>query len=238
MIFQELAIVTGRIFTILPLLLFMTLTMGKRSIGQVPIFDFLVIVTLASVTGADIADPNVSHIHTAYAIVIIALFQKAVAFSVIRHRPFGKWITFEPTVVVKEGKMLVDNVTAIRYSIDNVLQMLRQKGVFDIGDVHLAIIEANGDISVQKKPNKATPSLEDLNLKKKYLGISYPVIIEGEMREEVLKQLDITKESLQKRLENMGVIRLEKIFLCTITHEGDLQLSYSSKDDRYELVQH
>lgn len=238
MMFQELALVTGRIFTILPLLLFMTLTMGKRSIGQVPIFDFLVIVTLASVTGADIADPTVSHIHTAYAIIAIALFQKVVALKVIRNRPFGKWITFEPTVVVKDGKMLVDNVASIRYSIDNVLQMLRQKDVFDIGDVKLAIIEANGDISVQRKPNKAVPSIEDLGIKKKYSGISYPIVIEGEFREEVIEELGMNKESLLRRLEKMGVIRIDTIFLCTINDEGDLQLAYSRKDEEHELIQH
>ncbi|MDV2683383.1 DUF421 domain-containing protein [Alkalihalophilus lindianensis] len=238
MLFQEFALVTGRILTILPLLLFMTLTMGKRSIGQVPIFDFLVIVTLASVTGADIADPSVSHIHTAYAIVAIALFQKIVALNVIRNRPFGKWITFEPTVVVKDGKIIVDNVASIRYSIDNILQMLRQKDVFDIGDVKLAIIEANGDISVQRKPEKSIPNMEDLGINKKNLGISYPVIIEGKMREEVMKELGLTKESLRKQLEGMGVIRLDTIFLCTINHEGDLQLAFSSKDESHELVQH
>lgn len=235
---SELALILGRIVTVFPLLLATTLVMGKRSIGEVPIFDFLIIVTLASVTGADIADPSVSHVHTAFAIVAIGIFQKIVAKLVIKNRPFGKWITFEPTVVVKDGKILIKNLTAIRYSIDNILQMLRQKDIFDIADVQLAIIEANGGISVQKKPEKTSPSIEDLDIKKKHSSVSYPVIIEGIMQEEVMKELQLTKETLRQRLQDKGIIRTGCIFLCTINDEGQLHLAYTKEDERTERIQH
>ncbi len=238
MLLNEFVLILGRILTIFPLLLATALIMGKRSIGELPIFDFLVIITLASVTGADIADPSISHLHTAFAILAIGFFQKFVAILVINKRSVGKWITFEPTVVVKDGQILIQNIKAIRYSIDNILQMLRHKDVFDIADVQLAIIESNGEISVQKKPEKSTPLIEDLGITKKSSGISYPVIIEGVMREEVLKDLQLTKEALRKRLQDEGIIRIESIFLCTINDEGKLHLAYTRTDERIERIQH
>lgn len=62
---KEILVVYGRIITILPLLLVVTLFMGKRSIGEMPVFDFLIIITLGAVVGADIADPKIEHLHTA-----------------------------------------------------------------------------------------------------------------------------------------------------------------------------
>ena len=53
--------VIGRIVTILPLLLIIGLYMGRRSIGELPVFDFLVILVLGAVVGADIADPKIDH---------------------------------------------------------------------------------------------------------------------------------------------------------------------------------
>ncbi|WP_209124875.1 DUF421 domain-containing protein [Alkalihalobacillus sp. BA299] len=234
----ELANILGRILTIFPLLLAITLLMGKRSIGQVPIFDFLIIVTLASVTGADLADPSVKHLPTAFAIITIGLLQKLVAKIAIKKRKFGKLITFEPTVVVKDGKLLIDNLKKIQFTIDNILQLLRQNNVFDINDVQLAIIEANGAISVQKKAEKSTPSLEDLGVHKKSSGISYPVIIEGVIQQEILKELKLTPESLYQRLQSEGVSRINSIFLCTLNDEGQLHLAYTKKDDRYQRIQH
>lgn len=234
----ELANILGRILTIFPLLLAATLFMGKRSIGQVPIFDFLIFVTLASVTGADLADPSVSHIHTAFAIVAIGLFQKAVAKIALNKRELGKLITFEPTVVIKDGQLLIDNLQSIQYTIDNIFQLLRQKNIFDINEVLIGVIEANGDISVQKKPEKSAPSIEDLGIKKKSSGMSYPVIIEGIMQEEILKELNVTKETLRLRLQNEGIVRIESIFLCTLNDEGKLHLAYTRKDEKHQRIQH
>ncbi|WP_338153882.1 YetF domain-containing protein [Clostridium sporogenes] len=47
---------------------------------------------------------------------------------------------------MQEGKFIVKNFRKIRYSIDNILQMLREKDIFDINDVHIGIVEANGNI--------------------------------------------------------------------------------------------
>ena len=235
---SELANVTGRIITIFPLLLLMTLFMGKRSIGQVPIFDFLIFITLASVTGADLADPAVSHVHTAFAIVVIALLQKTVAFLALKKRSFGKLITFEPIVVVKDGQVLIDNLKKIQFTVDNILQMLREKNVFDIEEVKIAIIEANGELSVLKKGEKSIPTLEDFGIEKKSSGISYPVIIEGVIREEILKELGLSKESLRERLLDLGIVKIQSIFLCTINNEGKLHLAYTKKDEKYQRIQH
>lgn len=153
---KEIFIIYGRIITILPLLLIVTLFMGKRSIGELPVFDFLIIITLGAVVGADIADPNIRHIHTAAAVIAIGLLQKVISKIVIKNRMIGKIITFEPTVVIKNGTFLVGNLRRLRYSLDNVLQMLREKDIFDIKDVELAIVEANGKLTVYKQSNKSS----------------------------------------------------------------------------------
>ena len=82
---KDSSIVIIRVITILPLILLTTLFMGKRTIGEVPIFDFLVIVVLGSVVGADIADPNVKHLPTVVAIIGIGLLQKIVSYIKIYH---------------------------------------------------------------------------------------------------------------------------------------------------------
>lgn len=66
---QEIITVFGRVVTIIPLLLFMTIFMGKRTLGEIPIFDFLIVIILGAVVGADIADPQIHHMPTALAII-------------------------------------------------------------------------------------------------------------------------------------------------------------------------
>ncbi|GAE03829.1 hypothetical protein CBO05C_3519 [Clostridium botulinum B str. Osaka05] len=222
---KELLVVTGRIFTIIPLMLFVALYMGKRSIGELPIFDFLVIITLGAVVGADIADPEIPHIHTAIAIVLIGLFQRIVSKVVIKHRKLGQLITFEPTIVIQDGKLIIKNLKKIRYSIDNILQMLREKDIFDINDVHLGIIEANGRISILKKEEKEAVTLEDMNLTKKSAAISYPVIIEGKVYVDVLKKLMLDELWLTQQLSSINIKDTEEVFFASINDKKELNIS-------------
>lgn len=145
---KDMLLILGRIVTIIPLLLFTTLFMGKRAIGELPVFDFLIVIILGALVGADIAEPDIKHLPTAFAIIAIGIFQRIVTRWKISNHKIGRLLTFEPTVVLQNGKFVNKNLKKIRYSIDNILQMLREKDVFDINEVETAIIEANGALSV------------------------------------------------------------------------------------------
>ncbi|OIJ11838.1 DUF421 domain-containing protein [Anaerobacillus alkalilacustris] len=224
-------LVLGRIFTIIPLLLFITLFMGKRAIGELPIFDFLIIVILGAVVGADIADPDIKHFPTAIAIISIGIFQRIIANWKISNRKVGRLLTFEPTVVIQDGKFLNNNLKRIRYSIDNVLQMLREKNVFDISEVETAIIEPNGALSVLKKTQKHPVTLEDMNIIKTTSTISFPIIIEGTMYSSVLKDLNLDEAWLQQQLIHQGVSDIKKVFFASINRKNQLHISLKDENN-------
>ncbi|MED1726247.1 DUF421 domain-containing protein [Brevibacillus parabrevis] len=220
-LFSESLIVIGRVCSILPLLLVVTLFMGKRSIGELPVFDFMVIITLGSVAGADIAEPNVHHIPIAVAIVTLGVLQRIVSQWSVVSRRFGKMVTFEPTVVYYNGEFLVDQLKKIRYSLDNVLQMLREKDIFDLAEIDMAIIEANGRLTVLKKSAQQTVTRQDLQIKTASTGISLPVIIEGKICAEVLTYRERDENWLLQELNKNGVA-VEQVFLATLNRQNDL----------------
>ncbi|MFC4598134.1 DUF421 domain-containing protein [Cohnella hongkongensis] len=221
---KDLLLVTGRIVTIFPLMLLIGLFMGKRSVGELPIFDFLVIIALGAVVGADIADPNIEHIHTAAAIVLIGLLQRGVSTLTIKSRKFGKLITFEPTVVVYKGSLLANNLKKARYSIDNISQMLREKDIFHLHDVELAVLEANGRLTAYKKEPKAAPTREDLGLAMRRKDLSYPLIVEGTVYGETLSYIRKDTKWLDSQLQAQG-LRSDDIFYAAVDDDGKIYLS-------------
>jgi len=227
-IIKDFYILVGRIITILPLMLIITLIMGKRSIAELPVFDFLVIIILGAVVGADIADPEIEHIHTATAVVLIGIFHIIVSTLKIKYRKFGHIITFEPTIVIQDGKFVVKNLKRIRYSIDNVLQLLREKNIFDVNDVHLGIIESNGNMSILKKPNKTEVTVEDMNLTKGTSALSYPVIIEGVVYKNILLKLNLSEDWLNQQLNSLGVKSTSEIFFASVNTKNEFHVSLKS----------
>lgn len=84
--------------------------MGKRAIGEIPVFYFLIVIILGAVVGADIADPNIEHFPTIMAIIFIGVFQRVIANWKIANRKVGKLLTLEPTVVIQDGKFIDKNL--------------------------------------------------------------------------------------------------------------------------------
>ncbi|WP_188207923.1 DUF421 domain-containing protein [Alkalibacillus aidingensis] len=237
-ILKDSLIVLGRIITILPLLLFVTIFMGKRAIGQLPVFDFLIIISLGSIVGADLADPSISHFLTALAVVAVGVLQKVVTKFKLSNRRFGRLITFEPTIVIQNGQLLQKNIKKIGYSIDNILQFLREKDIFDLNEVETAIIESDGEMSVLKKPSALNVTRSDMNIVKPSLGIALPVIVEGKIYEHVLEDLGLTPSWLKKQLDAQGIHRQDDVFYASINKEHDLHVSLKKNQVKPPRVFH
>ncbi|MBM4760929.1 DUF421 domain-containing protein [Bacillus sp. B15-48] len=217
--------VIGRILTILPLLLFIGIYMGKRSIGELPVFDFLVVLVLGAVVGADIADPSIDHTHTVVAMVAIALLQKFIIYLKLKYRKFGNLVTFEPTIVVHQGELMTENIRKINYSLDNILQMLREKDVFQLKNVEIAIIEANGRLTMRLKPENTPVTIADMNLPAEEVDYEIPVILDGEIQRDVLTKLDKTPEWLRQQLHANHIKDEANVFYAGVTKKGDLNFT-------------
>ncbi|PAE08407.1 DUF421 domain-containing protein [Terribacillus saccharophilus] len=231
-------IVIARIITIIPLMLVVTLYMGKRAIGEMPVFDFLIVVILGALVGADIADPEIEHLPTAVAIVAIGLFQKAIVKWKISNRKIGKVLTLGPTIVIQDGTLLYENMRKVQYSIDNILFMLRQKDVFDVRDVETAIVEPNGTLSVLKKTNKLPATREDLNLQQQTSAIAFPVISDGYIHHDTLTHFNLDEEWLRKQLADQNIIGMNQIFFASISHPQSLHISLKERKPNIPPIKH
>lgn len=222
---MEYLIVTLRIISIMALALFLILKTGRRSIGELPVFDFIVIIVLGSVIGADIADPEIQHLPTAYAVVLLLLLQYVFSKYIIKNRKIFKKVSFEPVMIIKNGVFIKNNMLKINYSIDNILMMLREKDVFDISEVEYAIIEQTGKISVLKKSQNMPVTPKDLKIDTDYTGLSTPLIIEGIIQVNNLKQLNLDKIWLYEQLRKNNVININDVFFATLNTKGEFYIS-------------
>ena len=223
---QTYLLVFFRIVSIMTLLVFITIyIMGKRPIGELPVFDFLTVVTMGAVVGADIADPSIEHMPTVFAIIVLALFQYFVSNWIIKYRRFGRLVTFEPTLIMENGEFLVKNLKGIKYSIDEVLMLLREKDVFDFDEVQYAVIESNGKLTVLRKAevNPVTP--KDLKLQMTPKEVPMVVIIEGALDHHSISRLMLTEDKVIFLAKEQGFTSVADIFLATYTQEKGLIIS-------------
>jgi len=215
-----------RIITIMTLLLLATLfIMGKRPIGELPVFDFLSIIVIGAIVGADIADPKIKHLPTAFAVIATALLQRLISWVSIRNKRFRRFVNFEPTIVIQDGKVIKKALAKIHYSIDELTMLLREKDIFNIGQVSYGVIEPNGNISVLKKADHLEVTRMDMNLLTPNDGMYLTIVMEGKILEKNLKRLNSTETNVLNKIKMNGLESIKDVFYASMDKQGNINIS-------------
>jgi uncharacterized membrane protein YcaP (DUF421 family) len=139
----------------------------------------------------------------------------------------SKWIynilNGKERVLIKNGKVMEDNLAKERMTGQEFLQEMRSKKTFNLADVEFAIMETTGDINVSLKADKKPVTSYDLGKKVASKSESQTVILDGNMLNEGLTNTGLSKGWLRTELENKGVA-LENVFIGQVDSSGDLYL--------------
>jgi len=218
------------------LLIVTLLIMGRRPIGEMPVFDFLLIIVLGAVAGADIADPKIEHLPTAFSIVVLAIFQRLISALLIKNRKIKKLISFEPIIVVQSGKIIFKNIKKIGYTAADVLMLLREHEIFDIDMVEYAIIEPNGNVSIMRKAEYEPITPKQMSLTPQNNNLFIPVVYEGKVQPKNAKRLGLNESSILQLLNQYGHKKLESIFLVTMDKDKNINIStYDTVGDIFDI---
>lgn len=205
------------------LALVITKYLKKKTLSRASIFDFIsyaVIAIIISLISLNIV-PNIYFGLTTLAIWVfmpLILDYASMKSKVIYNLIHGK-----ERVLIKNGKIMEDNLSKERITGQEFLQEMRSKKAFNLADVEFAVMETNGDINISLKADKNPVTAYDLG---KQLGPkteSQTVILDGNILNEGLTNAGLNPGWLKTQLEIKGVT-LENVFLGQVDSSGDLYI--------------
>lgn len=172
--------------------------MGKREVGQLGIIDLIVSILMAELAMISIEGYDKSIFYSILPIVTLTILQTILAYFSIKKPKFRNFLDGNPSIIIKEGHINYKEMLKQRYSLDDLLVQIRDKGFKSLEEVEYAILENNGCLSVFGYVNK-----------NKYLPL--PIILDGKVQKDTLKYLDKDEEWIDNILTKKDV-KLENIF--------------------------
>lgn len=199
------------------------LVAGKRQMADMTPLDFALSITAGTVAGASIADPRIGLGHALVALVLLGLVQVAVSWVSMKHRWVFKRLNYAPAVVVEDGQIIKANLRGARLTAEMLLQLLREKEVFDITEVELAVLEPTGRLSVLKKAEFLPLTASRLGRQVAPNRVLVPVVLEGELQEATLAKLGFTAAQVEAFRERYGA-RLDDVFVAFMDKQGQMHV--------------
>jgi len=170
-------------------LLFMLRLMGKRQIGQLQPYEFAVMLissNLVTVPMSDLATPLLWGIIPIYVLLVLGLVFSELS---LKSTFLRKLICGTPRVLIEKGVILEDALKQVRYTLNDLMEQLRSNDIFDISQVHYAILETNGEISVILKSDVRSVQPHDLKFSPKQEEINVAVILDGRAQKKNLEYI-------------------------------------------------
>lgn len=202
--------------------------LGKQQISQLAFFDYVLGITIGSIAAELTTDLSSRAWPHWIGLLTWAALGYLMEYITMKYRYASKYISGEPTIVIMNGKIMEKALRKMRYTVSDIMQLLRNKDVFDLSQVDFAIIEPNGQLSVLKKPEHEPLTAKDMKINKKSSGISTELIYDGILIEENLRQLNKDKKWLMNQLKAQGIKDVSEVFLATLNPAGSLYI------DKYE----
>lgn len=139
----------------------------------------------------------------------------------------SKWVhdlvNGKETVLIKDGKVMEENLIQVRLTGEELLRELRSKNVFKLADVEFAVMESTGEVNVLLKSDKKPVTPYDLERKVAPASEPQTIILDGNVLDESLSNRGLNRNWLNKELQKVGV-SIDNVFIGQVDSLGDLYL--------------
>ncbi len=138
-----------RAVAIYGVLLLIFRVMGKRSLGQITTFDFILLLIISEAVQNGMVGPGYSITNAIVLVVTLVVIDLALTQVKSRWPRMEKALDGVPVVIVAHGRPLADRMSRESVGVDDVLAAARQlHGLERLEQIKYAVLERSGDISI------------------------------------------------------------------------------------------
>ena len=194
--------------------------MGKRQAGELQPFELIIAVMIAEVAATPMDSPGTPITYGIVPIVILLVLHNGIAYLSLKSEKLRAFVSGKPSIVIYKGVVVRHELKRLSYNLSDLLEQLRGKDVMNLADVHYAVLETNGNLSVMLKPEKRPATPEDLKLSPQNPGFCYDIVIDGRLKPDNLERLGFKETDLLKVMSGHNIRRVRDVFLALCDETG------------------
>ncbi len=198
--------------------------MGKRQIGELKPHELVITILVSEAASIPLEDNNMPLANMLVPILIFVSFEIIVSAIAMKSLSFRNIIQGKPIFVIKKGKIDEKQLNRLRLTVDDLVDAVRQKDVFDISTVQDAIVETNGSISVLQKAQNAPVTPKQLKMQVDEVKMPITIVLDGKPVTEYFGKEKIEQGDIKLAVKSAGE-DIKDILLLTVDEDGNTFVS-------------
>lgn len=193
--------------------------MGKRQLGELQPSELVVTILISNIAAIPVEDSSVPMIMGIVPILTLVCLDVIMSGIMLKSAKVRKLMIGSPRVIISEGEILQKEMKRLRYTVDDLTEAMRDQQIFDLTQIHYAIVETTGKINFLLKKDYQPAEKQDANAGGSTDNPPSVIIRDGITDNEQLRLLGLGELWLTKilRENNVGV---KGVFLMTADSNG------------------
>ena len=193
--------------------------MGKRQIGEMQPYEFVITLIIAELACIPMEDTSIPLLYGVVAILTVYLLHQIVCVIDLNFRSFKGVLSGKPSIVLNKNGIDDTQLKANNLDVSDLIESLRAEGYFSLDVVEYALYEAEGVFSAL--PKKGYEEIQS----------SLPIILidEGKFDEKNVALTERDKAYFLDVLRGQGCVELKKVLVMTVDGDGKVYLQEKGK---------
>ena len=195
--------------------------MGKRQIGELEPSELVLSLIISDLAAVPMQDFGIPLVNGLFPIITLLCLSMLLSFFSLKSIRFRGLVCGHPTVIVREGKVLQQNMARNRFTVDELFEQLRCQGYSDLSAVKYAILETSGQVSIlaYTKDSPVTPQTLNYDVQD---DVTLPVLLinDGHVLSRNLEGSGYDQNWLDKQLKSRRLTSPRQVFLMTVDEAG------------------
>ena len=185
---------------------------GRKQISQLDFMDYITGITIGSIA-AELATDLENMWKPLAAMAVYGLITWGMSAVGMRWPRSRKFLNGTPAIVMENGRLCRDVMKKAKLDLSEFMVMCRQQGYFSLKDIHTAVFEYNGKLTILPVSARRPATPEDMKLHPPQEMIPVEVIMDGRILGENLHRMGADEKWLTDQLHLMGVRSAKEVFL-------------------------
>ena len=204
---------------------------GRKQIAQLNFLDYIAGITIGSIA-AELATDLENMWKPLVALAVYALLTWVMSLIGIHFGRSRKFLDGTPTIIMENGRLFRGNMKKAKLDLSEFMVMCREQGYFNLADIHTAIFEYNGKLTILPVSQKRPVTPEDMKLLPTQETMMAEVIMDGRVLDENLHRMGVDAAWLTRKLRAQGVSDPKEVFLGLCDAQKELTLYKMSEPQK------
>ncbi len=196
--------------------------MGKRQIGEMQPFEFIVTLIIADLACIPMADVSIPLIYGIVAMLTLFILHQFLSLLENTGNTVKKIISGKPSIVINKNGVDTVELKKNNLGVDDLIESMRALGYYSLDDLSYAIFESNGKLS----------PMENTNREVKPTSLPLLVVDNGKPIKENLTIMDTDKSAVERFISSHGG-SLKRTEVLTVDGNGRAYLK--QKKQKYKI---